>query len=219
MFSDEIDNIDLIDGLSGIGETKKRIIKASISVFVEKGYMGGRIDEIARRAGVNKAMIYYYFDSKEGLYTSIIEMVFKNVSIFLSEHLSRVKPDTIYDDIASFIDRYIDFIYKNRIFVKLLLWEFARGGDVVSGVIQRFIGGKFRELVGDFQYVKDLGKIRPMDPRHLMISVIGMILFYFFANPVVSTLWGEDALSPENIRDRKREVTDFVIHAILPEKG
>ena len=58
-----------------------------------------------------------------------------------------------------------------------------------------------------------------MDPRHVMVSVIGMILFYFFASPVISTLWGEDTLSPENIRDRKREVTDFVIHAILPEKG
>lgn len=219
MNSDEIDSIDLIDELSGIGETKKRIIKASISVFVEKGYMGGRIDEIARRAGVNKAMIYYYFDSKEGLYRAIIEMVFEKVSMILSEHLSGIKPDTLHDGIVSFIDRYIDFIYENRIFVRFLLWELARGGDVISDVIRRAIGDQFRELVGVFQHVKDLGKTRPMDPRHVMISVIGMILFYFFASPVVSTLWGEDALSPENIRDRKREVTDFVIHAILPEKG
>ena len=219
MASDEIDNLDLIDNLEGIGETKKRIIKASISIFVEKGYMGGRIDEIAKRAGVNKAMIYYYFDSKEGLYRSIIEMVFENVYMILKENLGGARPDTFRDAITSFIDKYIDFIYENRIFVKFLLWELARGGDVISGVIKRAIGDQYRELVSVFQDVKDLGKIRPMDPRHVMVSVIGMILFYFFASPVISTLWGEDTLSPENIRDRKREVTDFVIHAILPEKG
>jgi TetR/AcrR family transcriptional regulator len=219
MSSDEIGSLDLIDRLEGIGETKKRIIKASISVFVEKGYMGGRIDEIARRADVNKAMIYYYFDSKEGLYRSIIEMVFENVYMILKENLGGVRPDTVQDGITSFIDKYIDFIYENRIFVKFLLWELARGGDVISDVINRAIGDQYRELVRVFQQVKDLGGARPMAPRHVMVSVIGMILFYFFASPVISTLWGEDTLSPENIRDRKREVTDFVIHAILPEKG
>ena len=52
--------------------TREKIIKVAFQVFVEKGYDGARMQEIAEKAGVNKAMIYYYFNSKELLFEKII---------------------------------------------------------------------------------------------------------------------------------------------------
>ena len=211
----EENSLDLKEELLKFGETERRILEAAISVFAENGFDGGRIDEIARHAGVNKAMIYYYFDSKEELYTKIIEMVFKKVSAIIIENLSDLNPDTLQESITSFIDRYVDFIYTNLGVIKVLFWEIARGGEIIVRVIKKEIGPRFLFLVNGFSKSVEAGKIRPMDPRHTFVNIISMVLFYFAANRVISALWDEDTLSPENIERRKSEVTEFVIRAIV----
>lgn len=216
--SDDLKNIELIQELEGLSETQRRILEASIYVFAKRGFEGGRIDEIAKRAGVNKAMIYYYFRSKEDLFTTIIETVFERVSTIIGEHVYKINTDTFYEDISTFIDRYVDLIYRNRIVLNIIVWEIARGGEIISRVVKEKIGIHFQKIIETFPEAMDAGIIRTMDPRHLFFNIIAMILFYFFANRVVSTVWEEDALSPENVEKRKREVTDFVIHAIMPEK-
>jgi AcrR family transcriptional regulator len=211
----EENSLDLKEELLKFGETQRRILEAAISVFAEKGFEGGRIDEIARRSKVNKAMIYYYFDSKEKLYTKIIEIVFKKVSAIIIEHFSDMNPDTLKESIKSFIERYIDFIYTNLDVIKVLFWELARGGEIIGDVIKREVGGHFVHMIKGFNAAVEAGKLRPMDPRHMFMNIIGMVLFYFVANRVFSVMWNEDALSPENIEMRKKEVTDFVIRAIV----
>lgn len=208
-------------GLNGefekFGETERRILDAAISVFGEKGFDGARIDEIAKRSGVNKGMIYYYFESKEKLYTGIIEMVFKKVAEIIMENLSDVNPDTLYEGISSFIETYIDFIYANYGVVRVLMWELARGGEIIRGVIRKEMSTKFPILVGGFYEAVKAGKIRPMDPRHAFVNIIALVVFYFAANRVISAVWNDDAMSAENVEARKREVTEFVIRAIKAE--
>lgn len=211
----EENSLDLKEELLKFGETQRRILEAAILVFAEKGFEGGRIDEIARHSGVNKAMIYYYFDSKEKLYTKIIEMVFKKVSTIVTEHLLDMNPDTLKESITSFIERYIDFIYANLDVFKVLFWELARGGEIIRDVVKRELGGRFVHIVKKFDAVVGAGKLRPMDPRHMFVNIIGMMLFYFAAHRVISALWDEDVLSPDNIEMRKKEVTEFVIRAIV----
>jgi TetR/AcrR family transcriptional regulator len=213
-----LDELDTAHLLKKMGETQRRIFEASIVSFAEKGFAGSRTEEIAREAGVNKAMIYYYFESKENLYTTIIEMIFNNISLIVKEHVSRVRPETIDEDISSFIHQYIDFIYNNRIIVRVLAWEIARGGEILSRVIKRVLGVHIPTLVTAFYQAAEEGKVRYMDPRHFLISIIGMIVFYFISHPIFSAVWGEDMMSPQNIEQRKREVTDFILHAISPKE-
>ena len=211
----EENSLDLKEELLKFSETERRILEAAIVVFAEKGFEGGRIDEITRHSGVNKAMIYYYFDSKEKLYSKIIEIVFKKVSTIVTEHLSDMNPDTLEVSITSFIERYIDFIYTNLDVIKVLFWEIARGGEIIGDVVNKEVGGSFVHMMKGFNEAIGAGKLRPMDPRHMFVNIIGMVLFYFAANRVISAMWSEDALSPENIERRKKEVTEFVIRAIM----
>src|SRR6267154_6338960 len=57
-------------------KTRAAILKAALEEFMHEGPSGARTEEIARRAGVNKALLYYYFKDKEGLYTAALEQVF-----------------------------------------------------------------------------------------------------------------------------------------------
>lgn len=209
--------LDLKEELQKFGETERRILEAAIAVFGKKGFDGARIDEIARVSGVNKGMIYYYFGSKEELYTGIIEMVFKKVAEIIMDNLSDMNPDTLQEGISSFIHTYIDFIYTNYDIVRVLVWELARGGEIIRGVIKKEMSTKVPILVNGFNEAVEAGKLRPMDPRHVFVNMIGMVIFYFAANRVISVVWNDDAMSAENVEARKREVTEFVIRAISAE--
>jgi len=201
------------------GQTERKILAAAVEVFAEKGFDGARTDEIAVNAGVNKAMIYYYFKSKENLYTVIVETVFGEVYLILSRHLSHVDVKTPEEGIRSFIDSYVDFIYTHRIFFKVMLWDLARGGAIVSRVAGKMMRDKIGEATGVFEQAARDGYLRPFNPKHLFVSMIGMILFFFFAEPVIRVIWGEEPITPEHIDERKKEISNLIINGILPKQG
>jgi len=203
----------------GFGEAERKILAAAVEVFAQKGFDGARTDEIALRAGVNKAMIYYYFKSKENLYSIIVETVFKEISQILDAHLSRIDVTTPAKGITAFVDKYLDFIYAHRVFVKVLLWDLARGGAIVSRVAGRVMRDRTDQAMEIFEKGARDGHLRPINPKHLFVSIMGMILFFFFAEPVVRVIWGEEPLTPEHIAERKKEVSSLIIHGILPKQG
>ncbi len=208
---------DLEQEFSSFGETERRILVAAVEVFAKKGFDGARTDEIADRAGVNKAMIYYYFKSKESLYTVIVETMFEMVSVILGLHLSLIDVNAPAEGIESFIDKYIDFIYSHRIFVRVMLWDLARGGAIIARVAGRIMREKTDQIRLIFEKAVRDGDLRPVDPKHLFISIIGMIVFFFFAEPVVRAIWDEEPITLEHIAERKREVSNLIINGILPK--
>jgi TetR/AcrR family transcriptional regulator len=211
-------SLDLERDLEQYGETERRILMASVQVFSEKGYDGSRTDEIAKLAEVNKAMIHYYFESKENLYVTLISIVFKRVSLIFREYFGGFSPETIREDLSLFIDNYFDFIRGNLRFFRILLWELARGGDLVGRVMKEFIGEHFIHIQALFDEAIRKGYIRPLVPRHLMVSVISTILFYFISSPITRNLWDEDPLNEENIVLRKQEVKKLILRGIIPDK-
>jgi len=213
-----LDN-ELAEEFEDYSEAERNILAAAVGVFAEKGFEGARTDEIAAKAGVNKAMIYYYFKSKENLYTVIVETLFGKVYLILSEHLARVDVKSPIDGILSFIDSHVDFIYGHRIFVKVMVWDLARGGAIVSRVAGKIMRDKTTQIIAIFDKAAREGYLRPINPKHLLVSIMGMILFFFIAEPVVRVMWGEEPITPEHIAERKKEIRDLIIYGILPKQG
>ncbi len=100
-----------------------------------------------------------------------------------------------------------------------MLWDLARGGSTIARVAGSVLHDKTKQLETVFEKAARTGYLRPIDPKHLFVSIIGMTLFFFFAEPVVRAIWGEEPITPEHISKRKEEISQLIIHGILPKRG
>ena len=119
--------------------TEDKIKKAALKEFAQNGFEGARVDRIAQKAKINKAMIYYHYKSKENLYETVLTDVCKTIFLRLTNTLSDEKsPDEQFDLI---INEYIEFIRTvDADFMKMMLRELSSGGKyfkklVLPGVI------------------------------------------------------------------------------------
>lgn len=200
-------------------ETEQKIIRAATDIFLQKGKDGARMQEIARQAGINQALLHYYFRSKEKLYRQVFV---SEVREFMEAIFhSMVDTDDIAEFIRSFIYRYIDQLAQNPQVIRFILWEIERGGSLFAEVFREIIAqnpGKsppffIRKLNDAIRQ----GKIRKLDPFHLIFSIIGMCIYVFLARPLIQQIFPEiNFTSPEFIEKRKEEVFNLVWNGIKP---
>ncbi|MBN1498883.1 MAG: TetR/AcrR family transcriptional regulator, partial [Spirochaetes bacterium] len=111
--------------------SQEKIIKAAVEEFAEFGFGGARVDRIAENAGLNKAMIYYHYKSKEVLYESII----KNFTSKIFENISNVPFEGVSpsEQLFSIINSYADYVSTLDSDIKrLMLRELAGGGKYIK---------------------------------------------------------------------------------------
>jgi len=194
-------------------ETEKKIVEAATTVFLEKGMDGARMEEIARNAGINKALLHYYFRSKEKLYQEVLR---NEVRHFYLRFFNSISPvDEFSEFLKHFIYNYIDQIKENPQVVRFIFWEIGRGGKLVRSVLREILSNqhtRIPHLISD-KINKAIAekKIRPVDPQHLLFSLIGMSIFVFIAKPVIETLFEDiDVNSSSFIEKRKSEIFNLV---------
>src|ERR687891_24983 len=103
-----------------------RILAAAALEFSERGYAGARVDRIARRARVNKAMLYYHFKSKQSLYRHVLLGMFSMVAARLQAIAGLDRPPADKIDLA--IAGLAEFIQDHAVFPAIMLREVAEGG-------------------------------------------------------------------------------------------
>ena len=199
-------------------DTEQKIINAATEIFLQKGRDGARMQDIADRAGINKAMLHYYFRTKHRLYQEVFE---EQIGNFLDEIMNSVI-DT-GDPMAflkGFIDTYIDAISHRPQVVNFVLWEIERGGQAFVSVAKRvFASHGFTAIPFPMkiQEAIDSGAMRPVDPVQLFMSLIGMCLFPFIARPMIEQLFPQtDVLSSDFLEKRKEEITQLLFQGIAP---
>jgi TetR/AcrR family transcriptional regulator len=165
--------------------TEEKIIQAAIKEFSEFGYEGARIDRIAKKSKVNKAMIYYHFKNKEKLYESIILF---HVDI-IAEFIQNIIPDgkANIEHIYTLISRFIDFFEQSETtFLKLMLQELSGGGMYFRKlVIPRLIIPTATMINKTILSEIDEKHIRPIDPYNTFLMVIGAIIYFNTAKIVM----------------------------------
>lgn len=200
-------------------KTRAAIMKAALEEFSDEGVAGARTDEIARRAGVNKALLYYYFKDKEGLYSAALEEVFsglhdKVMAVLSSSNLGP------RECLLRYVQAHFDYIASKPVYPRLVQREFMRtAGRTLSPTATRImekygkaIYSKLRDLIrsgiesGDFRHV---------DPMQTVTSILGTIVFYFISLPAQQVMTGGDPGSQERIAQRRQAVLDFVAAAVF----
>jgi TetR/AcrR family transcriptional regulator len=194
--------------------TEDKILQAAKNVFIAKGMEGARMQEIADEAGINKALLHYYFRSKEKLF----EAIFSEIIQFAFPKLSKIlrSDSDVVSRIEQFIDVYIDLLRKHPFIPGFVMKELTRDPSGLLKLAVKF-GVNPEPVFISIQEAMDRGEIITMKPQHLAANVISMCVFPFAARPILSfMLFKDDKQALENFYAERAEVIKkFVIDAIV----
>jgi AcrR family transcriptional regulator len=190
-----------------------KIIAAALREFVEHGLAGARVDRIASKSGVNKAMIYYHFKSKEKLYQEIISRQFEQLGPFLEAQIEKsLEPEEFFTRLAVFYSHLFEQLHDFR---PLLLRELASGGEQIKKaltdiMVEKGLNKRLRSIIDSG---KRKGQFRMVDSRQAIISFISMNLIYFIMAPVLGSIW-EIKDERKFLRKRSKEVVDLFLYGL-----
>ena len=193
--------------------TEQIILIAAKNIFQRKGMDGARMQEIADEAGINKALLHYYYRSKQLLF----EAVFKNAFSLLAPQLNKILNDesSLEDKIKNFTSSYITFISKHPYLPNFVIQEINRSPDFSKNLKENpnFPNLEaFKEQVNDD--VKN-GLIKPIKAEQLFINILSLSVFPFIGSPLIKTIGNiDDVQFKQLIEERKTHVAHFIINSI-----
>ena len=198
---------------------RERILDASSAVFAEEGFAGARVDAIAQRAGVNKAMLYYHIGDKRALYGEVLNRNFGRIEMALEEGLS--SDGSAAERLRSVITIVESAIAANPDHARIVLREFASGSSNLPAEI-------LHRMLGLLTVVKDIlaegsrtGEFRPTDPVMTHLTLIGAILMLNVVSPLRERVvdLGSTVDFPTADADIARFLGDLLLEGIATQRS
>lgn len=198
--------------------TDKVILEAAREVFLKKGYAAARMEDIAKTAGMNRALLHYYFRSKKDLFQIIFDQHFSELQSGLQEILSSA--DQLTEKIQRIINFYLDKLEANPDLPAFIIQELSVNPERIFQLVRekQRLPGRSR-LVFDDQVREAVrkGRIREIDSRHLMINIISLVVFPYVGRPYAKMfLEHDDASYNAFLKIRRKEILSFVLKSIEP---
>ncbi|MGB5694415.1 MAG: TetR/AcrR family transcriptional regulator [Polyangiales bacterium] len=190
-------------------QTRATILDAAEDEFADHGFHGTRMVAIAHRAGVTHGLVHYYFDSKDRLYTEVVGRLFgRHQQLF-----ERLRADGTPFTARQLVLESFDLFWEHPNQVRIMLWEMASGDDRVERAMKRFydtMEGALAGLTANAPPTCETGR----DPRDVYASILGALVVYFFRDPAIKTLFGENRFSEED-RQRRRAHLGVLLDMLL----
>lgn len=204
-------------------ETEQKILEAARSVFLRRGTAGARMAEIAQEAGVNQALLHYYFRSKERLAGAVFEQIAGRVFPALVQIFGA---DISLDEkIDRLIAAYLENLSRNAFLPGYLISEMHHHPERVSQLVAAAMGADparvlpplFEKLGQQIdEHVAD-GTMRRIAPEQFAINLISLCIFPFAARPMLRLIFGmDDDAFARFIEQRKTELPAFFRNALRP---
>jgi AcrR family transcriptional regulator len=202
-------------GLAGARNpaTVQRILRAAEEIFAERGLAGARTSAIARAARVNKALLYYYFRSKEDLHRSTLEMLFGQLRAQAGAALEQ--PAGPREQVLGYVNGYFDFVAAHPNYPRLVQRELMSRGPRLGGIVREYFRPLQKRLAAAIRDGIANGEFRQVDPQQTVVTLVAVTVFYFSAAPVLAELWQCDPLKPQRVAARRRAVLDFLEHGLF----
>ena len=201
-------------------ETRARILDAALQEFSAHGLAGARTEQIASIAGVNKALLYYYFESKENLYLAAIEMISakirdRTMAVFLRESSpgERVLRSAL---------EHFDRILTQHEFQGLMQQEMIRMHKGESSALPILVKRVFAPVMTMYQSMLregiQSGELINADWMQIHLATLGANVFYFLSAPVWRTLLSTEPFSHEALEHRRKAVVEFLGQALFTDR-
>ena len=171
-------------------KTEKIILQAAEEEFLLKGFAGARTTEIAQKAGVNHAMLHYYFHTKEQLFEQVMA---EKMALFRDSVTSVFEQSDmpVLEQIKEAMSRHFDFVCQNPLLPRFIINEISVRPEYMESLRNKILplaGSVFSKLQQSLDAASARGEICQIDARTLLIDVISMNLFVFIAHPIVTQM-------------------------------
>jgi AcrR family transcriptional regulator len=195
-------------------QTEDKIFDAATDVFIEKGMDGARMQDIANHAGINKALLHYYYRTKDHLFNAVFEKIAGTMfSKFAPVFDTKL---TLEDKIRFFFREHISFMQKNPRLPAFVLNEFHRNPQRIRKLIQNIDIDKLWTTL-ESQHKEELERfnITKENIPQFMTTIAGMSVFPFVARPVIAGIMEKmDYNYEQYLEERKEYAADFVMSAL-----
>ena len=203
-------------------KTEEKIISAAIEVFAEKGKYGARMEEIAKKAKVNKAALYYYFTSKDLLFKEVLRNIMHTIgkSIVTPMEKTLEHTDNPVDIIKEYIHAHYQAFSRNVNYTKVLLnalsnspQEHQEAMKLEDGLLKSEVAQKTEAALrqGISQNI-----FRDIDPKQFIISIIGTNLVYFIAQPIAESILKLEVKDEQTfLKEREESIVDLMLFGIM----
>jgi AcrR family transcriptional regulator len=204
--------------------THEKILEAARAEFIEKGLGGARMQEIADRAGINKALLHYHFRDKEGLHQAALKSVIETVTgRILSAQPDAGIPDSPEEAIRQIVRTYMRVLRENPQMVGLVLRELADGGENLEGILEAVAPMAQRLYRTVLEQVRNKADDWPsIDPVHAFMSLFSMVWGVFLLKPIYSRVLPaagiRQTFDDAFLDERTDAIADMVIAATLPRR-
>lgn len=195
-------------------DTRARILSAAGEVFAQIGFSGARVDEIADRAGVNKAMLYYHVGDKEQLYEAVLTETFERG--LGSLRLATGKFDSPSEKLQAILDVVASFGINNPNFVPIMVREIASGGATLPDEMLLRMASVFRVVAEVLAEGVSQGVFRSTDPLLTHVSLVGSMMFLVSTQPIRERLRRIAGMVAESHSpaDLSRHVGNLFLHGL-----
>ncbi len=197
--------------------TWRALLDAAVAEFTEFGFEGGRVDRIARQAGVNKQLVYHYFGSKDDLYKTALEEVYRQIREREQElHLSDLDPEEAMRRLVGFS---FDYLADHPEFVALINDENRMEARHLK------VSDKVTEMHSPLVQLVEETLTRGVragvfndrfGPVNLYLSIAALSFFYFANRSTLSVIFDRDMASPAQAARRREHVISLVLSALRP---
>jgi TetR/AcrR family transcriptional regulator len=192
--------------------SKEKIIKAAITEFALKGLDGARVDEVARRSGVNKTLLYHHIGNKDRLFTAALEATYQTIRARQREFLARqMDPET---GLRQLVHLLMSIWVEHPEYGKLLASENFHGGKHVKR--SKVIGEMYQQLLDNLNKLLnrgvEQGVFRPgIDAIDLYISISSLSAYYVAHQHTLNALFNIDSMHPRRLQQRENHILDMIL--------
>lgn len=197
--------------------TEEKIKAAAKKLFTQKGFAATRTRDIAEEAGLNLALLNYYFRSKQKLYDIIMLENFRQFIQGVSVNLFDEKT-SIEEKIEKVVIAYIDFLTLNPYLPLFIINELKGNPSKIASLINEEISPLRSYFMSQLQDAGKAGKLSAMDPFHFIANLVGLTVFPFISKPLLQRITKTNDEQFQAFMQERKKLVPIWIRAILSAK-
>lgn len=199
--------------MSNDKSTEKRILDAARRVFVKRGMAGARMQEIADEANINKAMLHYYFRTKDKLFEAVFKEAIQKIFPSIFSILNADEP--LEKKLKTFCDKYISLLLEHPYLPIFIINELNTRPDRLLSILREKGLSKPMTLMRQLKHLESSDSENAIQAEHVLVNVIGLAAFPFIAAPMLKELLQySDETYRHFLEERKQQVYHFLLQAL-----